>query len=924
MKMLHCFSLLYFVVCQAKDPVCQGGACKKGSANYLLQQRQRLNKSTSIAAQHLASQANVSQRARSNIAKASKDQLYTVRTIANRTRGSSIKATANRTHGSSNAKAIDVARARVGRSFRSKEAIKEAKAAGTQVKRKFRSKKAKDRSTGTDDTFILHLVETCDAAASSCTGGLTVYKDTSQSSAIDSASLGGSLNCAQEGQGGIPRRRDGRRRRRRRRDETCTMQSFTVDAGCQMTVSLDNAVSAFYGPGTYNACPCPGGGDDISFADEYLMAVTKHEALCDSAAEEPNLALLYEMGADVSVWGTDCISDYPVVMKDSSTGLYYVLENASDPCYVEPSDAISASTTLTSDDKATCSGFTTGGFDMCLDTAAGVTEYASAILAVIGDESSSTLAVVTDIAIPVVTWLLNSNDASIVNNFNFCLGQWTGSELAGASWTSSLYADNCHYPPYVDTNSYTVMAVQLPVALLNAYSLCTDEDVDGAANFCVAYTDCSSGQPTFAMMIDGTAAGCLFGNSGVTAATAGLSQIVSKAVANLVETVGWGLSLTGEFQKTFTIWKGDFEDVTINGNVFRTLGVDLANMLPEKTQKYLQVSGTFYSILQIGDGSVTQTIRDLYSADTPVDVLESLTSFSQFGSFSISVYFKFDDLTNGLLSDLYLGDSLTINGLATTQTLDGAEPGLYLYAAAGEMNIMSAVMAWFCGSFAGIIDAIGGTNFADTLSDFFAGQSSSSSGKFGIFLNTDSFGFMAEVEATAALFTTFPLAGAMDLGTITIECTMKLMTIGMVCSIGYDQPKWVGAVWEAINGAYQMVVGSVKDTALAAWESAADIVGGIDFIEQWGNFADSASDTYAKARGEILKSSYYQFASNAVTNPEDTVNQAIDSIADDIASAYADVSSSLDDVGSAVTDVFSGRRRRRWFSRRRRRKSIFR
>jgi hypothetical protein len=614
-------------------------------------------------------------------------------------------------------------------------------------------------------------------------------------------------------------------------------------------------------------------------------------------------------------------------MKDSSTGLYYVLENASDPCYVDPSDAISSDTQLTSSDEGTCSGFSTGGFSMCLDTAAGVNASASLILAAVGDESDSTLAVITEIAVPMVTWLLNNGDdvAAASLNVNFCLGQWTGSDLAGAASTSSLYADNCQYPPYVDTNSYSVIAMQLPVLLLNQYGFCSDEDATEGANFCVAYTDCSGGQPTFAMMIDGTAAGCLFGNAGVTASTGGLSQVISKAVANTIETIGWGLSLTGEFEKTFTIWYGDFEDVTITGNVFRTAGVDMGNLLPAKLQKYLQVSGTYTDILQIGDGSTTQTVKDLYSADSPIDVIDALTSVSHYGTFAISVYVKFDELTDGLLGDLYLGDALTINGLISTQTLNGVDPGMYLYASAGGANVMSNIISWFCTMFGGIVDAIGGSNFASTLSSFFSSQSSGTTGKFGMFLNTDSFGFMTQLAATADLFTSFPLAGLMDLGTITIECTMKLLTIGMICSIGYDEPKWVGALWEAINGAYQLVIGSVKDSALAAWESVAETFGGIDLIEQWGNLADSASDVAAKARGAILESEYYQYSSNAVIAASDDVNSAMNTAVQEVTEAWSAVESFSDDVGSAVTDVFSGRRRRRWFgSRRRRRKSIFR
>jgi len=117
----------------------------------------------------------------------------------------------------------------------------------------------------------------------------------------------------------------------------------------------------------------------------------------------------------------------------------------------------------------------------------------------------------------------------------------------------------------------------------------------------------------------------------------------------------------------------------------------------------------------------------------------------------------------------------------------------------------------------------------------------------------------------------------------------------------------------------------VATSALKAWESAADAIGGIDWIEQWGNLADAASDVAALARGALLDSAYYKFYSNAVINPEDTFNDAIDAVADQLASAYSSVSDFSDDVGSAVTDVFSGRRRRRWFgNRRRRRKSIFR
>jgi hypothetical protein len=193
--------------------------------------------------------------------------------------------------------------------------------------------------------------------------------------------------------------------------------------------------------------------------------------------------------------------------------------------------------------------------------------------------------------------------------------------------------------------------MQIPVSLLNAYGLCSDEDLTEGANFCVAYTQCSKGQPTFAMMIDGTAAGCIAGGSSlISAVTGGLSQVFSKAIANTVETIGWGLSLTGEFQKTFTIWNGDFEDVTINGNVFNVVGIDLSNMLDKKTKKYMSASGTFYDILQVGDGSMTDTVKDLFSSDTPMDVIEVLTKQSHYGSFSISLYVLFSDLTNGMLT----------------------------------------------------------------------------------------------------------------------------------------------------------------------------------------------------------------------------------------------------------------------------------
>merc|ERR1719446_1110199 len=135
----------------------------------------------------------------------------------------------------------------------------------------------------------------------------------------------------------------------------------------------------------------------------------------------------------------------------------------------------------------------------------------------------------------------------------------------------------------------------------------------------------------------------------------------------------------------------------------------------------------------------------------------------------------------------------------------------------------------------------------------------------------------------------------------------------MLCAIGYDEPKWVGALWEAVNGAYQLVVGAVKDTAIAAWESVAETIGGIDFIEQWGNFKDLASSVAAKARGAVLESDYYQYSSNAVIAASDDINSAYDTVVTDVTEAWSAVDSGWDDFQTAVTDVFSGRRRRRWF-----------
>jgi len=742
-------------------------------------------------------------------------------------------------------------------------------------------------STTDDDeniTYILHLVESCDFSSSSvCSGKVTFYSDTEQTSKIAAAGLGETVECANSDDYGMMRRR--RRRRggsNRRRD--CTTESFVVDEGCQLTHEEDGEVTSFYPPGTYLDCPCESKSPDL--------VVGNYSSLCDASAEYSNLALRYEVGVNVTAWGTDCVENYAVmVMKDNVTGLYYVLENASNPCPSTPADEINPSTQLTSSDKGTCSGL--GSFGQCVDVATAGTAGFSAMLETIDMESESSIAVILELAIPILSYTLTQSWAGeALLDTNFCLGTWLGSELAGAASSSSLYADNCNYPPYVDTNTYNVMAFSIPAAALNSFGLCGESDVQDAATMCVAYTSCSSGQPTFAMQLDGTSAGCFFSNGPVSVTSGGLSTLVGNAVSLGVDTIGWGVSLTGEFQKTFSIFDGSVRDATINGHTYMVVGVDLGNLLPASVDDLLQMSGTVYIVAQIGDGSLTQTVRDLYSTSNPVQMLAMVSQMSVYASFSVSLYVKFSDLTDNLLSDMYLGDAITINGLTTTQTIGDLLPGMYLYSETG-IDAMAAVMSWATSSFAGIIDAIGGTNFASEFESLVSGADYGSS-KFGLFLNTDSFGFMIEVPATAAIFAAFPLGGSMDLGTLEIECTVKLVSVGITCGIGYDSPRWLGALWKNAK----MVLGAVSDTASAAFDSAVDAVGGLVADIQWGKVADKAGTVASKAAGPILESKYFNYASNAVVT---AVNSGV------VKSSVKAVTS----TASKVTNIAGRRRRRR-------------
>merc|ERR1712113_230542 len=102
--------------------------------------------------------------------------------------------------------------------------------------------------------------------------------------------------------------------------------------------------------------------------------------------------------------------------------------------------------------------------------------------------------------------------------------------------------------------------------------------------------------------------GCIMSNTGTTAATGGLSFLAGNAVDATLDEVGFGVSLTGEFEFSWPIYDGSTSEVGLKGNIYMYLYFSPTEsalwFLPDSMAKYLSLGCNIYTTLQVENGQM--------------------------------------------------------------------------------------------------------------------------------------------------------------------------------------------------------------------------------------------------------------------------------------------------------------------------------
>jgi len=452
-------------------------------------------------------------------------------------------------------------------------------------------------------------------------------------------------------------------------------------------------------------------------------------------------------------------------------------------------------------------------------------------------------------------------------------------DAQGLSWkeVSSLGSDGCSAMPLDPSKDWSVFSLGASAALLSKLTLgqyCSSLPAgygsDPSVSMCVAFTECG-GLPTFAMQFSPSAVGCFFGNGEVAAASSGLSVAIEEAVKLGGGSVGMGISLSGQFRVTGTVFTGpgyNTASVTVNGNLYSKVAVNILKTMPESVTRLLKAGGTGTVTVGMAGGDAEK----LLSASNMNEFLSCLPKVTFLGTFSIVASIQLDELSKGALADFPLY-KLNIAGLMTTDTIGPLSitattsgrvpPGLYLYAdshAPSVSSVMVSAAEWVAASAGEIIDKIvqhcgGAAGASKTMVGAvkkLAGSMGNDMGdaRFGIFVNTESFGMMFEIPAAyaAAIMPGGEVVGAAvggALGRFKVECHYKYTADSFVCGCGYDAPKYLAAI--LAEG--QKILGEVEHTAEAAvhnvdkyWNDSGarqffDTVG--DRATKWTNTADN-------------------------------------------------------------------------------------
>jgi len=287
----------------------------------------------------------------------------------------------------------------------------------------------------------------------------------------------------------------------------------------------------------------------------------------------------------------------------------------------------------------------------------------------------------------------------------------------------------------------------------------------------------------------------------------------------------------------------------LKANAYFQTKMDVVFFVPDDIKDYMGFGGTasFVAVLQYGDGSVTEQVKKIFSTDKALTALKDLSQVSVAAEFDIDFEAKLSKMSLGQikLPDLSIG-KLKIDGLLTTQRINGVLPGFYAYGTLEAESPTQVIMQFISKTapFNKVFDSLLTSSVTKKIFEFFDSKSTKPD-EFGVYLNTDSFGFNIKLK-------TSEIPGLSDIlgPSLRINCKVRLATSGVTCGIHTSVAKWLSAL---IKGA-EYVYGEVKEgieEAEAAVKNLAEK--GEHLVLEIGDAVDAAANKAAKSVKKFIK-----------------------------------------------------------------------
>ncbi|CAB9528724.1 expressed unknown protein [Seminavis robusta] len=318
---------------------------------------------------------------------------------------------------------------------------------------------------------------------------------------------------------------------------------------------------------------------------------------------------------------------------------------------------------------------------------------------------------------PMVNMFIAADDPT-----GFCFGDYTGDEV-----DENLEDYGCDFIPLDANQQFGIVSGSLPITTemqlaLMALQLWTNVQPETVTpKFCMAMRVPSPTchKMTFAMTInDGTiTALCEIVPAG------GIGDAILSVLAAIVELgveqVGFGMSIGGGLDVPVKYYVNkEFKASTFPSHLyFNILGSIELPFLPEQYQEIISCEGEFARAFNFGDtiDAVSSVVTDVFNPSNfgradlkgTLDTLQDLLLFPEVVTTEARLTIDLEEVTDGLLQNLALGDTTMMAMKVPKKKLGNIEPGFYL-SIETNLEVLEAFAKQLCDQIDGALKAVSG------------------------------------------------------------------------------------------------------------------------------------------------------------------------------------------------------------------------